>query len=236
VTSEPGLPPESRPPDADEVDDMLAKIEGAIGAGEDPGPPAAEPPSGWTQWAIMGAIGCALAGVAALSFGWAPAPSPRALSVWQATLVEGALVGLASGLAFSWWEAVQRGRIDPLSGALLLLAGATLCLTGASFLVEQLLGSSDPFSIYQRAVTSLQLSAVLLAALLAHVKARILPLRPLLALAGGAFASSAIAQILGPQVGGELVATTGLPYAPALPIAWTLGELFGRSPLTTGAD
>lgn len=234
--NEPGLPPGSRPPDEDEVDDLLAKIDGVMG--EDPSQPprADQRPGGWLQWSVAGAIGCGLAAAVAVFFGWRPAPWLAALGVWQAAVLEGAMLGFTSGLAFSWWEFVQRGRINPLSCALLLAAMVWLYLSVGSYLLELALGSQDRLSVKERAGVSLQLAGVLLAALLGHLKARVLPLRPLLGLAGGVFVSSCLAQLVNEQVGGSLVGTTGLPYGFALPMAWTLAELFGRPALETGAD
>jgi len=224
---------------------MLARVDEIAGPGEpEPGGDPAQgrsEPQALVIWSLAAALVCAAAGLVALNFEWRPTPWLRALDTWEATLLEGGLLGLASGFSFRWWEAVQRGRIDVLSGALLLSALVTLYLLLASFLLEQALGTSDSLTLPQRAATSLQLAAVLLAALIAYVKARVLPLRPLLSLAGGVFVSSCLAQLLASQVGGGhagggLSASTGLPYAFALPLGWTLAELFGRSPLTTAAD
>lgn len=226
--SEPGLPPGSRPPSADEVAELLGDSEPDV-AWE-------PPPSGAARWGIAGGLACAAAGLGALWLGWEPSPGLKGLSAWQAVIFEGGALGLGSGAAFGWWSGVQGGRTDPVTGTFVLGAGLALYLVVASFLLEQALGTSDPLTTNQRAAVSLQLSAVLLASLLGYLKARGWPLRPLLGGAGAAFLSSSLAQILAEPVGGGLEPATGLPYGFALPLAWTLAELWGPSPLRTAAD
>lgn len=237
--TEPGLPPGSRPPTADEVEDLMGGIEGALGEGEETPAPGPGVLNGF-QVSLAGAIGCAFAAALAVNFGWEGVAASEGVSRYGQSLLagavlEGALLGLASGLAFSFWGRVDEGKLNAPTCSLILVALVAGYLLLASALLDVVLGTQGP-SIPLQVATCLQLAAVLLAALIGFVKARLIPLRPMLGLAGGLFASAVIAELGGDYLGGGLSTTAGLPYAAGLPIAWTVVGLFGKNPLKTGTD
>lgn len=210
---------------------MLGELQEHLGPGE-PVEPAPEGSSGWALWSFLAALTCALAGAAATEFGWEGSPpgfgryglSP---TVWAA--LEGALVGLGSGLALAWWG--HAGHREPAVAVVILLALVAGYVLVLSFLLEEVL-RWEPLGVSQRVGAALQLSGVVGAALLGFVKARLIPLRPVLALAGGLFVSAAVAEVGAPALG-ALAPTAGLPYALALPIAWTIAEVLGGSRFET---